>query len=191
MLYDLILKNVCHVCLTLQEDCAQILLFRGADRYVKNYANQTAAEVAIIANSNHIADLINSFKPSDVGQSPRSCQSLVFLLHFFFCHCTSTVQHIWNFVVTHTHTRTNVLWPSWILFGTTRVSRHQKGNTSLDLLEQEIVSGNGISRAICKYAPWPKHITMPASHHSVFYRPDALSAAQPTASKHWRHFCSK
>jgi len=26
----------------------------------------------------------------------------------------------------------------------------------------------------------------PASHHSVFYRPDALPAAQPTASKHWR-----
>ena len=27
---------------------------------------------------------------------------------------------------------------------------------------------------------------MPAPHHSVFYRPDALPAAQPTASKHWR-----
>jgi len=26
--------------------------------------------------------------------------------------------------------------------------------------------------------------TMPTSHHSVFYRPDALPAAQPTASKH-------
>jgi len=29
-------------------------------------------------------------------------------------------------------------------------------------------------------------ITTPTSHHSVFYRPDALPAAQPTASKHWR-----
>ena len=28
--------------------------------------------------------------------------------------------------------------------------------------------------------------TMPAPHHSVFYRPDALPAAQPTASKNWR-----
>jgi len=27
-------------------------------------------------------------------------------------------------------------------------------------------------------------ITMPAPHQSVFYRPDALPAAQPTASKH-------
>ena len=28
--------------------------------------------------------------------------------------------------------------------------------------------------------------TTPTSHHSVFYRPDALPAAQPTVSKHWR-----
>jgi len=27
-------------------------------------------------------------------------------------------------------------------------------------------------------------ITTPTSHHSVFYRPDALPDAQPTASKH-------
>jgi len=65
---------------------------------------------------------------------------------------------------------------------------HQKGKIrkvkNLDLLEQEIVSGIGISWGICKCAPCPRHITMPASHHSVFYRPDALLAAQPTASKH-------
>ena len=30
-------------------------------------------------------------------------------------------------------------------------------------------------------------ITMPAPQHSVFYRPDDLPAAQPTAPKHWRH----
>jgi len=48
------------------------------------------------------------------------------------------------------------------------------------------VSGSGITSALCKSAPWPRHITMPASHHSVFYRPDALPATQPTASKHWR-----
>jgi len=48
------------------------------------------------------------------------------------------------------------------------VSRYQKGKTNLDLLEQEIVTGNGISWAICKYAPHPRQITTPASHHSVF-----------------------
>jgi len=38
---------------------------------------------------------------------------------------------------------------------------------------------------ICKSASCPRKITTPASHHSVFYRPDALPAAQPTVSKHW------
>ena len=37
----------------------------------------------------------------------------------------------------------------------------------------------------------PRQITTPASHHSVFYRPHALPAAQPTASKHWRHYANK
>jgi len=61
-----------------------------------------------------------------------------------------------------------------------------EGKTNLDLLEQEIVSGSGISWTICKSTPWPRHITMPAFHHSVFYRPGALPATKPTASKHWR-----
>jgi len=61
---------------------------------------------------------------------------------------------------------------------TTRVSQYQKGKTSLDLLEQEILSGSGISWATCKSAPRPRQVTTPASHHPVFYRPDALPAAQ-------------
>jgi len=35
----------------------------------------------------------------------------------------------------------------WTLSGTTRVSRYQKGKTNLDLLQQEVVSGSGISWA--------------------------------------------
>jgi len=42
---------------------------------------------------------------------------------------------------------------------TSWVSRHQKGKTSVDLLEQEAVNGSGISWAICKSAPHPRHIT--------------------------------
>ena len=57
------------------------------------------------------------------------------------------------------------------------------------LLKQETMSGSGISRAICKSAPRSRQITTSAPHHSVFYRPDALPATQPTASKHWRHVC--
>jgi len=67
---------------------------------------------------------------------------------------------------------------------TTRVSRYQKGKTNL---KQETVSGSDISWAICKSAPRSRQITTPAPHHSVFYRPDALPATQPTATKHWRH----
>jgi len=45
------------------------------------------------------------------------------------------------------------------------------------------VSGSGISWAVCKSAPHSRQITMPAPHHSVYYRPDALPAAQLTALK--------
>ena len=88
---------------------------------------------------------------------------------------------------THTHTHTTFLLLFWNLSGTTRVSRYQKGKTrkvktNLDLLEQEIVSGSGIWWAICKSAPHPRQ---PHQHPTTqfFYRPDALPAAQPTASK--------
>ena len=42
------------------------------------------------------------------------------------------------------------------------------GKTRLDLLEQEIVSGSGICWAICKSAPHPRQITMPAPTTQVF-----------------------
>jgi len=51
-------------------------------------------------------------------------------------------------------------------------------------LDQEIVSGSGISWVMCKSAPCSRQITMPPPHHC--YRPDALPANKPTASKHWR-----
>jgi len=79
---------------------------------------------------------------------------------------------------TQTHTRLTALCPG--LPGTRKVK------PIWILLKQEIVSGSGISWAICKSSPCSRQITMPAPHHSVFYRPDALPAAQPTASKHWR-----
>ena len=70
---------------------------------------------------------------------------------------------------THTHTQ-----PFHGRLGCVRDNRHQKGKTrkgktNLDLLQQEIVSGSGISWAIYKSAPWLRHITKPASHHSALY----------------------
>ena len=82
---------------------------------------------------------------------------------------------------THTHTHTQFNGP---FSGTTCVSQYQKGKPIWILLKQETVSGNGISWAICKSAPHSRQTTTPAPHHSVFYRPYSLLAAQPTASKH-------
>ena len=42
------------------------------------------------------------------------------------------------------------------------------------------MSGSGISWAVCKSAPCSRQITTPAPHHSVFYRPCALPATQPS-----------
>ena len=80
-------------------------------------------------------------------------------------------------ILTHTHPFNG------FFSGTTRVSRYQKGKPIWILLKQETLSGSSISWAICKSASRSRQITMPAPHHSVFYRLDALPAAQPTASK--------
>ena len=82
-------------------------------------------------------------------------------------------------VSTHTHTRFTALF-----LGLPGRVGTRKVKAIWILLKQGTVSGSGISWAICKSAPCFRQTTTPAPHHSVFYRPDALSAAQPTASKH-------
>ena len=83
---------------------------------------------------------------------------------------------------THTHTpRLTALCP-----GLPRWAGTRKVKPIWILLEQDTVNGSGISWAICKSTHRSRQTTMPAPHHSVFIRPDALPAAQPTASKHWR-----
>ena len=80
---------------------------------------------------------------------------------------------------TCTHTCLTALFP-----GLPRWAGTRKVKPIGILLKQETVSGSGISWAIRKSAPSSRQITMPAPHHSVFYRTDALPAAEPTASKH-------
>jgi len=87
---------------------------------------------------------------------------------------------------THTHTHTHPF--NGPLSRTTQVSQYQKGKTNLDFTEAR---DSGISWAICNSAPRSRQITTPAPHRSVFYRPDALPAAQPTVSKHWRQMRMK
>ena len=67
---------------------------------------------------------------------------------------------------TRTHTRLTALFPGLPGWAGTR-----KAKPIWILLNQEIVSGSGISWAICKSASRCRQITTPAPHHSVFYRP--------------------
>jgi len=95
---------------------------------------------------------------------------------------TQTHRHRHRHTHTHTHTRLMALCP-----GLPRWAGTRKGKPIWILLEQETVSGRNIRWAIWKSAPQSRQITMPAPQYSVFNRPDALPAAQPTASEHWRH----
>ena len=99
-------------------------------------------------------------------------------ISFTLWSSASEVTTLWHNI---THTRLTALFPGIPGWAGTR-----KAKPNWILLKQETVSGSGISWAICKSAPRSRQITMPAPHLSVFYRPDALPAAQPTASKHWR-----
>ena len=98
---------------------------------------------------------------------------------------TSYVRTILKFTAklehAYTCTRLTALFP-----GLPTLAGARKAKPIWILLKQETVSGSGISWAICKSAPSSRQTTTPAPHHSILYRPDALSAVQPTASKHWR-----
>jgi len=108
-----------------------------------------------------------------VHSDSQICCSLMFVLYIHWKLLASA--H------THTHTRLMALCPGLPGWAGTR-----KVKPIWILLKQERVSGSVISWVICKSAPRSRQITTPASHHSDFYRPDALPAAQSTASKHWR-----
>ena len=114
----------------------------------------------------------------------RKCKMLYLVRTITFAKFTDKQQS--KFVVkfknmnTHTHTtRLTALFP-----GIPGSAGTRKVKPIWILLKQVIVSGSGIKWAICKCAPCSRQITTPTPHHSVFYRPDALPAAQPTASMH-------
>ena len=79
-------------------------------------------------------------------------------LHQYCCLQYTEPRH------THTHTRLTALCP-----GLPRWAGTRKVKPIWILLEQETVSGSGISWAICKSAPCSRQITTPAPHYSVFF----------------------
>ena len=74
------------------------------------------------------------------------------------------------------------------LSGTTRVSRYQKAKNQSGFYwskRQWVAVASAGPYASLHLAPDRYHASIPPL--SFFYRPDALPAAQPTVSKHWRH----
>jgi len=85
------------------------------------------------------------------------------------CHCHHHHHHHCYYYYCYCYYY-NRFMALWILSGTMRLSRYQKGKIkiNLDFLEQETLNCSGISWAICKFAPRPSQLTTPAPHHSVF-----------------------
>ena len=103
--------------------------------------------------------------------SSTDCFRHLLKTYLFVCYCC-----------THTHTHPF----NSPFYGTTQVSRYQKDKTNLDLTEARDSEWQwhqlGYMQVCTLLQTDNQHPTTP-----FFYRPDALPAAQPTASKHWRH----
>ena len=106
-----------------------------------------------------------------LDRSPPQHSSII---RYIVCTCQDT----------HTHTHPF----NGPFSGTTRVSRYQEGKTNLDFTEardSELQWHQLGHMQVCISLQTDNHAsTKPLK---VFYRPDALPAAQPTASMHWRH----
>ena len=126
---------------------------------------------------------------------PHSKQNHCYYVHHLGLYCplclrsliancsVAVVKVVIKETHTHTHTRLTALCPGLPGWAGTR-----KVKPIWILLKQETVSASGISWTIRKSAHRSRQIPM---HRSVFYRPDALPAAQPTASMHRRQVVIK
>ena len=91
----------------------------------------------------------------------------------------------WLLLFSNSHTHTF----NGPLSGTTQVSRYQKGKTNLDFTgaRDSFWQWHQLGHMlVCTSLQTDSHAS--TSLLSFLYRPDALPAAQPTASKHWRYF---
>ena len=93
----------------------------------------------------------------------------LWLRHLRFCHFSWPTHSVLKAARTHAHTHTHAQLPFYDLL---HFVRYYPGEPVPEpiwiILKQETVSGSGINWAICKSAPRPRQITMPASHHTVF-----------------------
>ena len=114
-----------------------------------------------------------------INQNYYVCYNFSLRLHWI-----PWVLHVQGEKHTHTHTHTHPF--NGPFTGTTQVSRYHKSKTNLDFTEARDSERQWHQLGhmqVCISLQTDNH---PAPYHSVFYRPDALPAAQPTASKYWR-----
>ena len=108
----------------------------------------------------------------------RVCMSVCVMTHFVFVVCRDLTWR-WKLLQLHTF--------NGPLSGTARVSRYQKGKTNLDFTKARDSEWQwyqlGHMQVCISLQTENRASTPPLS----FYRTDALPAAQPTASMHWRH----
>jgi len=83
-----------------------------------------------------------------------------------------------------THARTHTHTFNGSFSGTIQVSRYQNGKTNLDFTEARDSEWQWHQLGHMQVCTSFQTDNQASIHHSVFYRPDALPAAQPTVSKH-------
>ena len=126
------------------------------------------------------AAVVPTKKPkTDTSTTGFACSLYLIFFHFAADNGRNSeaTEAVWR---PHTHTHSF----NGPFSRTTRVGRYQKGKTNLDFTEARDSEWQWHQLGICKSAPRSRQITTPAPHHSIFYRPGALPATQPTASKH-------
>jgi len=84
---------------------------------------------------------------------------------------------------TCTYTPTSIFWPSGLCPG---LPRWAGTRTNLDFTEARDSEWQWHQMGHVQICTSPQTDNHASPHQSVFYRPDALPATQPRASKHWR-----
>ncbi|GAA6070891.1 SH3 and multiple ankyrin repeat domains protein 1 isoform X10 [Tachysurus ichikawai] len=72
-----------HICaLYNKESCARILLYRGANKDIKNHSGQTPFQVAVMSGHFELGEIIKNHRDLDVGESD-SFTPLIWLYGIF------------------------------------------------------------------------------------------------------------
>jgi len=152
-----------HLCVCVWAEAFPIyLLFTSSFTYIHIYSADVTWE-------------LHKKKYCYVYQGNYKCDSWEVLYYKNVLYKQSTHTH----ACTHTHTRIF----NGPLFGTTHMSQYQKAKTNLDFMEQETMSGSGIScRAICKSAPRIRQIDNHASTSPLRFLQARCPSCRPTNS---------